>query len=79
MPSGRIFRFIGFSATENEDEDCTSAPKKLMIGRTFAEVMFEAPAASIKLFRINFWLLQPAVNRQPGFRRGGLVEQDVSP
>ena len=23
--------------------------------------------------------LQPAVNRQPGFRRGGLVEQDVSP
>ena len=24
-------------------------------------------------------LLQPAVNRQPGFRRGGLVEQDVSP
>ena len=22
--------------------------------------------------------LQPAVNRQPGFRRGGLVEQDVS-
>ena len=23
--------------------------------------------------------LQPAVNRQPGFRRGGLVEQDVEP
>ena len=24
-------------------------------------------------------LLKPAVNRQPGFRRGGLVEQDVEP
>ena len=28
MPSGRIFRFIGFNGGENADEDCTSAPKK---------------------------------------------------
>ena len=27
----------------------------------------------------NTVLFQPAVNRQPGFRRGELVEQDVAP
>ena len=54
MPAGRIFRLIGFKATENPDEVCTHGPKKLMIGRIFAKVVFEAPAASIKLFRVIF-------------------------
>ena len=54
MPSGRIFRFIGFNGGENADEVCTSAPKKLMIGRILAEVIFEGPAASINLSEAFF-------------------------
>ena len=68
MPSGRIFRFIGFSATENAKEDCTFAPKKLMIGRIFAEVVLEAPAASIKLFRIIIFVVSMfSVTRRAGW------------
>ena len=54
MPSGRIFRFIGFNGTIIWDEVCTREPKKLMIGRILAEVIFGGSAASIKLFRIIF-------------------------
>ena len=38
--SRKDFRIIGFKATKNADEVCTSAPKKLVIGRIFAEVIF---------------------------------------
>ena len=62
MPSGRIFRFIGFNATENANKVCTFAPKKMIIGRILAEVIFGAPAASKKLFRIIFQLFRSIKN-----------------
>ena len=47
--------------------------------------LFDLKKNSKNVIDLNFQifsdivLLQPAVNRQPGFRRGGLVEQDVEP
>ena len=67
MPFRRIFRFIVFNATENADEVCTSAPKKLMIGRILAEVVFGAPAASVMLFRVVFLV----ISMFPVTRRAG--------
>ena len=57
MPSGRIFRFIGFNGTENANKVCTRGPKKLMIGRIFVKVIFGSSGSLDTAFSIYFLVI----------------------
>ena len=58
MPSGRIFRFIGFNRVENADEDCTSAPKKIDDRPNFRGSHFWSYGGLDKAFPRQFRLIK---------------------
>ena len=56
MPSGRIFRFIGFNGTENGDKVCTLGPKKLIA----------AVRLAVRVISKKFKVKHPALRVPPG-------------
>ena len=56
MPSGRIFRFIGFNGTENGDKVCTLGPKKLIA----------AVRLAVRVISKKFKVKHPALRVSPG-------------
>ena len=68
MPSGTIFRFIGFSATKNEDEDCTSAPKKIDDRSNDREIHVSSSGGLDKAFPRHFLIISVfPVTRRAGW------------
>ena len=57
------------------DTDLGGHPQTSMTPRS---VITLRDRRALKCFLLLYESLQPAVNRQPGYRRGGLVEQEIN-